>query len=91
MSFVRTITIERMRDVCTVCLGHGRPSAVPRRTPDPFGVLKLFPGVSPAQGLVERTIDIRTFGLVPGAAALVIAAAVGGARLTGRPDEQRAR
>ncbi len=40
-----------------------------------FGVLKLFPGVSPAQGLVERTIDIRTFGLVPGAAALVIAAA----------------
>jgi hypothetical protein len=30
-------------------------------------------------------------GLVPGAAALVIAAAVGGARLTGRPDEQRAR
>ena len=40
-----------------------------------FGVLKLFPGVSPAQGLVERTIDIRTFRLVPGAAALVIAAA----------------
>jgi hypothetical protein len=39
----------------------------------------------------NRKVDIRTFGLVPGAAVLVIAAAVGGARLTGRPDEQRAR
>ena len=39
-----------------------------------FGVLKFFPGVSPAQGLVERTTDILTFGLVPGAVALVFVA-----------------
>jgi putative oxidoreductase len=39
-----------------------------------FGVLKFFPGVSPAQGLVERTTDILTFGLVPGAIALVFVA-----------------
>jgi putative oxidoreductase len=39
-----------------------------------FGVLKFFPGVSPAQGLVERTTDILTFGLVPGAVALVLVA-----------------
>jgi putative oxidoreductase len=36
-----------------------------------FGVLKFFPGVSPAQNLVEATTHILTFGLVPGAAALV--------------------
>jgi putative oxidoreductase len=39
-----------------------------------FGVLKFFPGVSPAEGLVERTTDILTFGLVPGAVALVLVA-----------------
>ena len=39
-----------------------------------FGVLKFFPGVSPAQGLVERTTDILTLGLVPGAIALVFVA-----------------
>ena len=31
-----------------------------------FGVLKFFPGLSPAQDLATRTIDIMTFGLVPG-------------------------
>jgi uncharacterized membrane protein YphA (DoxX/SURF4 family) len=36
-----------------------------------FGVLKLFPGVSPAQNLVEATTHILTFGLVPGSVALV--------------------
>lgn len=30
-----------------------------------FGVLKFFPGVSPAQGLSIETIDLLTFGLVP--------------------------
>lgn len=30
-----------------------------------FGVLKFFPGLSPAQDLATRTIDILTFGLVP--------------------------
>ena len=39
-----------------------------------FGLLKFFPGVSPAQGLVEATTDILTFGLVPGAVALVAVA-----------------
>jgi uncharacterized membrane protein YphA (DoxX/SURF4 family) len=29
-----------------------------------FGVLKFFPGLSPAQGLATRTIDILSFGLV---------------------------
>lgn len=36
-----------------------------------FGVLKFFPGVSPAQDLVERTTHILTLGLVPGPIALV--------------------
>lgn len=36
-----------------------------------FGLLKFFPGVSPAQDLVERTTDILSFGLIPGAVALV--------------------
>jgi uncharacterized membrane protein YphA (DoxX/SURF4 family) len=30
-----------------------------------FGVLKFFPGLSPAQDLAGRTIDILTFGVVP--------------------------
>ena len=36
-----------------------------------FGVLKFFPGVSPAQNLVEATTDILTLGLIPGSVALV--------------------
>ncbi len=39
-----------------------------------FGILKFFPGVSPAQNLVESTTHILTFGLVPGATALVAVA-----------------
>ncbi|MFD5826007.1 hypothetical protein [Lentzea sp. NPDC060358] len=31
-----------------------------------FGVLKLFPGASPAQDLVERTVSALTFGIVHG-------------------------
>ena len=30
-----------------------------------FGVLKFFPGMSPAQELATRTIHVLTFGLVP--------------------------
>ncbi|MEK6256790.1 MAG: DoxX family protein [Chloroflexota bacterium] len=30
-----------------------------------FGVLKFFPGLSPAQGLATNTIEILTFGLIP--------------------------
>ena len=39
-----------------------------------FGVLKFFPGVSPAQGLVEATTNILTLGLIPGPVALVAVA-----------------
>ncbi len=39
-----------------------------------FGVLKFFPGVSPAQDLVEQTMAILTFGIVPGGVALVAVA-----------------
>lgn len=41
-----------------------------------FGLLKFFPGVSPAQNLVEHTTDILTLGLVPGPVALVGVAAL---------------
>lgn len=30
-----------------------------------FGVLKFFPGLSPAQGLATRTISVLSFGLIP--------------------------
>lgn len=53
-----------------------------------FGLLKFFPGVSPAQGLVEATTDILTFGIVPGAVALVAVATlesvIGLCLITGR-------
>ena len=39
-----------------------------------FGFLKYFPGVSPAQDLVERTTDMLTLGMVPGSVALVAVA-----------------
>ena len=30
-----------------------------------FGFLKFFPGLSPAEGLATRTIEVMTFGLIP--------------------------
>ncbi len=30
-----------------------------------FGILKFFPGVSPAENLATKTIDLLTFGLIP--------------------------
>ena len=39
-----------------------------------FGVLKFFPGVSPAQELTEKTTHILFLGLVPGGVALVMIA-----------------
>jgi putative oxidoreductase len=39
-----------------------------------FGVLKFFPGLSPAEPLATRTFDILTFGLVPERIGLVIVA-----------------
>ena len=41
-----------------------------------FGALKFFPGVSPAQGMVEQTTDILTLGLLPAGIALVLVAAL---------------
>ena len=39
-----------------------------------FGLLKFFPGLSPAQDLAIQTIDILTFGLLPQRMAIVILA-----------------
>lgn len=39
-----------------------------------FGILKFFPGVSPAGDLVEATISKMTDGLVPGTVGLVVTA-----------------
>jgi putative oxidoreductase len=41
-----------------------------------FGILKFFPGASPAETLVERTIDTLTLGIVDGRTAVLITAAV---------------
>lgn len=53
-----------------------------------FGVLKFFPGSSPAEPLVVPTVEVLTFGVVSGTAALVMTAAVecfiGITLLTGR-------
>jgi uncharacterized membrane protein YphA (DoxX/SURF4 family) len=39
-----------------------------------FGVLKFFPGLSPAQDLAARTIEKLTFGLMPASIALFMLA-----------------
>jgi len=41
-----------------------------------FGVLKFFPGLSPAQDLAARTIGALSFGLVPAAVAVPLLAAL---------------
>jgi len=41
-----------------------------------FGVLKFFPGVSPAQGLAITTIHSLSFGLVPWQVGIVVIAAL---------------
>ena len=41
-----------------------------------FGVLKFFPGVSPIEALVRKTLDVLTFGLVPGGVGVVALAAL---------------
>ena len=40
-----------------------------------FGLLKFFPGLSPAQDLAIRTIDVLSFGQVPGNISIYILAA----------------
>ena len=39
-----------------------------------FGVLKFFPGYSPAQGLAIKTISVMTFGLMPPQVSIVVLA-----------------
>src|SRR4028118_1893595 len=39
-----------------------------------FGVLKFFPGLSPAQDLAIRTIDLLTFGIIPSSVSLLLLA-----------------
>ena len=39
-----------------------------------FGVLKFFPGVSPAQDLAIRTIEVLSFGMIPASYAIIILA-----------------
>jgi uncharacterized membrane protein YphA (DoxX/SURF4 family) len=41
-----------------------------------FGVLKFFPGVSPAESLASETFAILTFGLVPQGVAMILIAAL---------------
>lgn len=54
-----------------------------------FGVLKYFPGVSPAQGLAEATTHILFFGLIPGRVAIAGIATlecfIGVSLIIGRP------
>lgn len=40
-----------------------------------FGVLKFFPGLSPAQDLAARTIEMLTFGLMPPSMSIPVLAA----------------
>ena len=53
-----------------------------------FGVLKFFPGASPAEPLVMQTTEVPTFGLVEGRTAVLATAimevALGLALLVGR-------
>jgi putative oxidoreductase len=39
-----------------------------------FGVLKFFPGISPAEPLVTHAVDILTFGVITGQTAMVATA-----------------
>lgn len=54
-------------DVLRVCLGLVITG---------FGVLKFFPGVSPAEPLVTHAVDMLTFGVITGQTALVATAIV---------------
>lgn len=40
-----------------------------------FGILKFFPGLSPAQDLAIRTIDVMMFGVIPAKFSIIILAA----------------
>lgn len=53
-----------------------------------FGLLKFFPGVSPAEGLVAKTLGVLAFGIIPAHAGVVLVAAlecaIGLGLITGR-------
>lgn len=53
-----------------------------------FGLLKFFPGASPAEDLAERTMDALTLGLIPGNVGIigvaVLETAIGLSLTTGR-------
>ncbi|MCA1671581.1 MAG: DoxX family protein [Actinobacteria bacterium] len=53
-----------------------------------FGILKYFPGVSPAENLILQVTHLMTFGLLPGKVAMVLFAtaecAIGLSLMTGR-------
>lgn len=53
-----------------------------------FGVLKFFPGLSPAEQIAGDTMDLLTFGLLPGRSGLLLVAlletAIGLSLVTGR-------
>jgi len=53
-----------------------------------FGALKYFPGVSPAENLVEATTDLMTFGLIPSGVSLAAVATlecfIGACLISGR-------
>ncbi len=41
-----------------------------------FGLLKFFPGLSPAEGLVIQTLDVLSFGMIPAHVGMVLVAAL---------------
>ncbi len=41
-----------------------------------FGLLKFFPGVSPAEGLVVQTLDVLSFGIISAHMGMVLVAAL---------------
>lgn len=53
-----------------------------------FGVLKFFPGMSPAEALVMRTLDVLDFGMIPAHVGVALVAAleciIGVGLITGR-------
>lgn len=53
-----------------------------------FGILKFFPGVSPAENLTKATTHLLTFGLIPGSVSIIAIATlecvIGACLLVGR-------
>lgn len=81
-----TVTIEREPRPTTVARPPGRGAAMLAAhsvtllrislgvTFLAFGLLKFFPGASPAEALVMRTLDTLTLGVIEGRTAVVVTA-----------------